>query len=155
MLVMMNSIIGKYGMGVRRQWRAPSSSCRTTWTPFATNIYFRLRKKHLDTWISSDNQRSNQINYILVSRRWKNSLLNSHSHRSTETGNLHGPDHVTESWASRDDRMWCYSREDQSIHKGILSVYIGVCMGNCQTLSKWELVFIKAASSRPQYSNVI
>lgn len=46
-------------------------------------------------WNSPDNQYSNQIDYILVSRRWKSFILDSRSYYwSAEMGSLHGSDRI-------------------------------------------------------------
>ncbi|VDN53320.1 unnamed protein product [Dracunculus medinensis] len=87
----MTSTIGKYGIGDRC-----ANGERLRYAEehelFVTNICFRHHKKHLVTWNSPDNQHFNQIDYILVNRRWKSSVLDSRSYRGT--GNLHGSDHV-------------------------------------------------------------
>ncbi|KAK2720907.1 hypothetical protein QYM36_004702, partial [Artemia franciscana] len=44
---------------------------------FITNTMFRHRKRRKVTWRSPDGRTANMIDYILVSKRWKSSVLNT------------------------------------------------------------------------------
>nr|VZI01913.1 unnamed protein product [Spirometra erinaceieuropaei] len=59
-----------------------------------TNTCFQHRKKHLLTWFSNDGHTASQIDYILVSSRFRSWVHDSRSMRGAETGNAHGSDHV-------------------------------------------------------------
>nr|VZI49150.1 unnamed protein product [Spirometra erinaceieuropaei] len=59
-----------------------------------TNTCFQHRKKHLLTWYSNDGRTASQIDYILVSSRFRSWVHDSRSMRGAETGNAHGSDHV-------------------------------------------------------------
>ena len=61
---------------------------------FITNTKFQHRKKHLLTWYSNDGRTASQIDYILISRRWFTSVLDSRAIVNAETGNEFGSDHV-------------------------------------------------------------
>ena len=55
---------GKFGLGV---WNEPGQRL----IEFCQNTLFQQHKRILYTWISSDGQHRNQIDYILCSQKWK------------------------------------------------------------------------------------
>ncbi|BHF85885.1 hypothetical protein SprV_1002905900 [Sparganum proliferum] len=59
-----------------------------------TNTCFQHRKKHLLTWYSNDGHTASQIDYILVSSRFRSWVHNSRSMCGAENGNAHGSDHI-------------------------------------------------------------
>nr|VZI26907.1 unnamed protein product [Spirometra erinaceieuropaei] len=59
-----------------------------------TNTCFQHRKKFLPTWYSNDGHTASQIDYILISSRFRSWVHGSKSIRGAETGNAHGSDHV-------------------------------------------------------------
>nr|VZI44739.1 unnamed protein product [Spirometra erinaceieuropaei] len=59
-----------------------------------TNTCLQHRKKHLLTWYSNDGHTASQIDYILVSSRFRSWVHDSRSMRGAETGNAHGSDHI-------------------------------------------------------------
>ena len=58
---------GKFGLGV---WNEPGQRL----IEFCQNTLFQQHKRILYTWISSDGQHRNQIDYILCSQRWRSSI---------------------------------------------------------------------------------
>ena len=54
------------------------------------NTLFQQHKRRLYTWTSPDGQHQNQIDYILCSQRWRNSIQSA----KTRLGDDCGSDHV-------------------------------------------------------------
>ena len=57
------------------------------------NTWFRHKPCHTYTWESRDGRVKAQIDYLLVSRRWKSMVLDSRVHRGADTGSKNGSDH--------------------------------------------------------------
>ncbi|VDL91386.1 unnamed protein product [Schistocephalus solidus] len=61
---------------------------------FVTNTGFQHHNKHLLTWYSNDGHTTSQIDYILVSSRFRSWVHDSRSMCGAETGNAYGSGHV-------------------------------------------------------------
>jgi endonuclease/exonuclease/phosphatase family metal-dependent hydrolase len=48
------------------------------------NTVFRHKRRHLQTWISPDGKTRNQIDHILIRKRWQNSLIDARSFWGTD-----------------------------------------------------------------------
>ena len=53
------------------------------------NILFQQHKRRLYTWTSPDGQYRNQINYILCSQRWRNSIQSPKTRPGADCGSDH------------------------------------------------------------------
>ena len=53
------------------------------------NTLFQKRKRRLYTWTSPDGQRQNQIDYILCSQRWRNSIQSVKTRPGADCGSDH------------------------------------------------------------------
>ena len=75
-------VVGNFGLGER-------NDCGERLVEFAienemaiTNTMFMNHKRRLYTWTSPDGDTKNQIDYILVNRRWRTSELNTERHKN-------------------------------------------------------------------------
>ena len=67
-------VTGKFGLGVRNEaGQRLIEFCQENALVIA-NTLFQQYKRRLYTWTSSDGQHRNQIDYILCSQRWRNSI---------------------------------------------------------------------------------
>ena len=55
------------------------------------NTLFQQRKRRLYTWTSLDGQYQNQIDYILCSQRWRNSIQSAKTRPGADCGSDHEP----------------------------------------------------------------
>ena len=58
-------------------------------TPITANILFQQHKRKLYTWTSPDGQHQNQIDYILCSQRWRNSIQSAKTRLGADCGSDH------------------------------------------------------------------
>lgn len=86
-------VIGNFGMGNRCTNGDRLLELAREFNLVVTNTMFRHPRRHTLTWYSNDKKTRNQIDYILVSRRWRSSILDSRVYRGAETGAEHGSDH--------------------------------------------------------------
>ena len=56
-----------------------------------TNTLFQQDKRRLYTWTSPDGQHRNQIDYILGSQRWRNSIQSAKTRLGSDYGSNHEP----------------------------------------------------------------
>jgi len=54
-----------------------------------TNTLFQQHKRRLYTWTSPDGQQRNQIDYILCSQRWRNSIKSAKTRPGADCGSDH------------------------------------------------------------------
>ena len=67
-------VTGKFGLGVQNKaGQRLIEFCQENALVIA-NTLFQQHKRRLNTWTSPDGQYGNQIEYILCSQRWKNSI---------------------------------------------------------------------------------
>nr|VZI48162.1 unnamed protein product [Spirometra erinaceieuropaei] len=87
-------LLGRFGLGSRcengERWLNFADRNRL----LVTNTCFQNRKKHLLTWYSNVGHTASQIDYILVSSRFRSWVHDSRSMRGAETGSTHGSDHI-------------------------------------------------------------
>ena len=82
-------VIGKFGLGVQNEAeQSLTEFCQENALVIA-NTLFQQHKRRLYTWTSSDGQYQNQIDYILCSLRWINSIQSA----KTRLGGDCGLDH--------------------------------------------------------------
>ena len=83
-------VTGKFGLGVRNEvWLI--EFCQENALVIA-NTLFQKHKKRLYTWTSPDGQHQNQIDSILCSQRWRNSIQSAKK-KSKRPGADCGLDH--------------------------------------------------------------
>nr|VZI19409.1 unnamed protein product [Spirometra erinaceieuropaei] len=87
-------LLGRFGLGSRCENGERLLNFADRNRLLVTNTCFQHRKKHLLTWYSNDGRTASQIDYILVSSRFRSWVHDSRSMRGAETGNAHGSDHV-------------------------------------------------------------
>ena len=67
-------VTGKFGLGVENEaGQRLTEFCQEN-TLVIANTLFQQHKRRLHTWISSDGQYQNQIDYFLCSQRYRSSL---------------------------------------------------------------------------------
>ncbi|BHF67063.1 hypothetical protein SprV_0301008600 [Sparganum proliferum] len=87
-------LLGCFGLGSRGENGERLLNFADRNRLLVTNTCFQHQKKYLLTWYSNDSHTTSQIDYILVSSRFRNWVYDSRSMRGVETGNAHGSDHV-------------------------------------------------------------
>ncbi|BHF85091.1 hypothetical protein SprV_1002824900 [Sparganum proliferum] len=87
-------LLGRFGLGSRCENGERLLNFADRNRLLVTNTCFQHRQKHLLTWYSNDGRTASQIDYILVSSRFRSWVHDSRSMRGAETGNAYGSDHV-------------------------------------------------------------
>ncbi|BHF85811.1 hypothetical protein SprV_1002898400 [Sparganum proliferum] len=85
---------GRFRLGFRRENGERLLNFADRNRLLVTNTCFQHRKKHLLTWYSNDGHTASQIDYILVSSRFRSWVHYSGSMCGAETDNAHGSDHI-------------------------------------------------------------
>ena len=67
-------VTGKFGLGVQNEAGQRLIELCQENALVITNTLFQQLKKRLYTWTSPDGQHRNQIDYIVCSQRWRDSL---------------------------------------------------------------------------------
>ncbi|BHF70676.1 hypothetical protein SprV_0301372900 [Sparganum proliferum] len=78
-------LLGRFGLGSRCENGERLLNFADRNRLLVTNTCFQHRKKHLLTWYSNDGHTASQINYILVSSRFRSWVHDSRSMRGAET----------------------------------------------------------------------
>ena len=82
-------ITGKFGLGVQNEaGQRLIEFCQEN-TLVIANTLFQQRKRRLYTWTSLDGQYWNQIDYILCSQRWRNSIQTAKIRPGADCGSDH------------------------------------------------------------------
>ncbi|BHF58340.1 hypothetical protein SprV_0100129200 [Sparganum proliferum] len=87
-------LLGRFGLGSRCENGERLLNFADRNRLLVTNTCFQHRKKHLLTWYSNDGHTASQIDYILVSSRFRSWVHDSRSMYGAENGNAHESDHV-------------------------------------------------------------
>ena len=83
------SMTGKFGLGVQNEaGQRLTEFCQEN-APVIANTLFQQYKRRLYTWTSPDGQYQNQIDYILCSQRWRNSLYSAKTRLGADCGSDH------------------------------------------------------------------
>ena len=69
-----SGVAGKFGLEIQNEGGQRLIEFCQENALVITNTLFQQHKKRLYTWTSPDGQHRNQIDYILCSQRWKNSI---------------------------------------------------------------------------------
>ena len=83
--------IWPFGVGVRNDNGERVVNFCTRHNLFATNTWFQQRKSAQHTWISPDKVTKNQIDFVLVDKRFRNGILNSKSMPGADCDSDHNP----------------------------------------------------------------
>ena len=82
-------LIGKFALGVLKEaGQRLIDFCQEN-TLVIANTLFQQHRRGLYTWTSPDGQHWNQINYILCSQRWRNSILSAKTRLGADCGSDH------------------------------------------------------------------
>ena len=72
-----NKTVGPHGLGTRNERGNRLIEFATKHKVFITNTWFEQKRSARHTWTSPDDNTKNQIDYILASQRYRNTILNS------------------------------------------------------------------------------
>ena len=79
-------VTGKFGLGIRNEaGQRLIEFCQEKALVIA-NTLFQQHKRRLYTWTSPDGQHRNQIDYILCSQRWRNSIQSAKTRPGADCG---------------------------------------------------------------------
>ena len=79
-------VAGKFGLGVQNEaGQRLIEFCQENALIIA-NTLFQQHKRRLCTWTSPDGQHRNQIDYLLCSQRWRNSIQSAKTRPGTDCG---------------------------------------------------------------------
>ena len=84
-------IIGPYGLGIRNERGERLFEWCKTNSMIVSNSWFENPKRRRYTWVSPDMNTRNQIDYILINRRFRNSVKQSKSYPGADCGSDHVP----------------------------------------------------------------
>ena len=86
---MIPGVTGKSGLGVQNEaGQRLTEFCQEN-TLIIANTLFQQHKRRLYTWTSPDGQYQNQIDYILCSQRWRNSIQSAKTRLGADCGSDH------------------------------------------------------------------
>ena len=85
------NIVGPYGLGVRNENGDLMLDFCREFGLVVTNTWNEQRVEERHTWISPNGRTGNQIDYILIDKRYRNSLNNSRSRPKADCGSDHNP----------------------------------------------------------------
>ena len=82
-------VTGKFGLGIQNEaGQRLAEFCQENSLVIA-NTLFQQPKRRLYTWTSPDGQYQNQIDYILCSQRWRNSVQSAKTRLGADSGSNH------------------------------------------------------------------
>ena len=79
----------KLGLGVQNEAGQRLIEFYQENTLFIANTFFQQHKRRLYTWTSPDGQHQNQIDYILCSQRWRNSIQSAKTRSGADSDSDH------------------------------------------------------------------
>ena len=82
-------VTGKFGLGEQNEARQRLTKFCQENALVIANTQFQQHKRRLYTWTSPDGQHRNQIDYILCSQRWRNSLQSAKTRPGADCGSDH------------------------------------------------------------------
>src|SRR3989441_747660 len=84
-------IVGPFGLGVRNDNGERVVNFGKRHNLFVTNTWFQQKRSAQHTWISPDKETKNQIDYVLVDKRFRNGIQNSSSMPGADCESDHNP----------------------------------------------------------------
>ena len=85
----MPRVIGKFGLEVQNETGQRLTQFCQEDTLVIANTLFQQQKRRFYTWTSPDGQHQNQIDYILCSQRWRNSIQSAKIRLGADCGSDH------------------------------------------------------------------
>ena len=82
-------ITDKFGLGIQNEAEQRLIEFCQENTLVIANTLFQQHKRRLYTWTSPDGQHQNQIDYILCSQRWRNSIQSAKTRLGANCGSDH------------------------------------------------------------------
>ena len=82
-------VTGKFGLGVQKEADQRLTEFYQQNALVIENTLFQQHKRQLYTWTSPDGQHQNQIDYILCSQRWRNSIQSAKTRPGADCGSDH------------------------------------------------------------------
>ena len=79
----------KFGFGVQNEVGQKLIEFCQEYALVAANNLFQQHKRRLYTWTTADGQYQNQIDYILCSQRWGNSIQSAKTRLGADCGSDH------------------------------------------------------------------
>ena len=86
---MIPGVTGKFDLRVQNEAGQRLIEFRQENALVIANTLFQKQKRRLYTWTSPDGQYRNQIDYILCSQRWRNSIQSAKTRPGTDCGSDH------------------------------------------------------------------
>ena len=81
--------MGKFGLGLQNEaGQILMEFCQENALVIA-NTLFQQHKRRFYTWTSADGQHRNQVDYILCSQRWRNSIQSAKTRLRSDYGSDH------------------------------------------------------------------
>ena len=84
-------IVGEHGLGIRNERGETFVRWCQANEQVITNTWFEQHPRRLWTWKSPDNVTKNQIDYITINNRFRNSVQQSKSYPGADCGSYHNP----------------------------------------------------------------
>ena len=85
-------VTGKFGLGVQNEAdQRLKEFCQEKALVVTGNTLFQKHKRRLYTWTSPDGQYWNQIEYILFTQRWRNSIQSAKTRHEADCGSDYEP----------------------------------------------------------------
>ena len=82
-------VTGKFGLGVRNEAGQRLIEFFQENTLIIANTVFQQHKRRLYKWTSPDGKHRNQMDYILCSQRWRNSIQSAKTRPGADCGSDH------------------------------------------------------------------
>ena len=84
-------VIGKFGLGVQNEAKPRLTELCQENALVIANVLFQQHKRWLYTWTPPDGQNKNQIDFILCTRRRRNSIQSAKTRLGADCGSDHEP----------------------------------------------------------------
>ncbi|XP_047497081.1 craniofacial development protein 2-like [Penaeus chinensis] len=85
------NVVGPFGLGVRNDRGDNLIEFAQRHKLFVANTWFEKRERARHTWTAPNSTVKNQVNYILVSTRYRNSVRNAKTRQNADCGSDHNP----------------------------------------------------------------
>ena len=86
-----DDIVGPFGLGQRNENGQSIVDCCRRHNLMIANTWYQTKLNARHTWIAPDRKTKNQIDYILVDKRYRNGIKNSKARPGADCGSDHKP----------------------------------------------------------------
>jgi len=86
-----DDIVGPYGLGLRNDNGQSLIECCQRHNLMISNTWFQTKIRSRHTWTAPDGKTKNQIDYILIDKRYRNGIRNSKARPGADCGSDHNP----------------------------------------------------------------